>query len=86
MQPGQQIEHDPEEIRKYMNWIYGTSGMINHTVDDWVANGQGSKKSGRRKSKSSKSNINDSFSNASYGQDDWLVSPGTPKRTGYRSR
>mmetsp|Transcript_6330 Transcript_6330/g.15691 ORF Transcript_6330/g.15691 Transcript_6330/m.15691 type:complete len:92 (-) Transcript_6330:261-536(-) len=84
--PGQQMQYDPEEIRRWKKLIYGTH-MVDNKVDEWVSNGQESRKSGRRKSKgtSSKSySNNDSFSN-SYSQDDWLSSPSTPKRN-YRNK
>jgi len=81
--PGQQQEYDPEEIRKWKKLIYGQHWTSNK-VDEWVSNGQDSRKSGRRKSKVTKSN-NDSFSNSSYSQDEWLHSPGTPKKS-YRTK
>lgn len=76
------MTYDPEEIRKWKNLIYGTH-MTTTTVDEWVSNGQDTRKSGRRKSKSSSTKRysgNDSFSN-SYSQDDWLHSPSTTKRS-----
>ena len=82
--PGKQMTYDPEEIRKWKKLIYGTH-MTDYKVDEWVSNGQENRKSGRRKSKSTKSySNNDSFSN-SYSQDDWLHSPSTPKRS-YRNK
>jgi hypothetical protein len=82
MKPGQQQVYDPEEIRKWKNLIYGQH-WTNNKVDEWVSNGQDTHKTGRRKCKVTKSN-NDSFSN-SYSQDDWLHSPGTPKKN-YRAK
>ena len=87
------MQYDPEEIRKWKKLIYGTH-MVSTQVDDWVSNGQDTRKNTRRKSGAKKyggsmpkfgsSNTgsnNDSFSNSSYSQDDWVHSPGTAKRT-----
>ncbi len=95
MKPGQQMQYDPEEIRKWKKLIYGTH-MVSTQVDEWVSNGQDNRKSNRRKTgtkpkyggsmptfgSSNTGSNNDSFSNSSYGQDEWLhASPGAAKRT-----
>ena len=85
MKPGQMQQYDPEEIRKWKKLIYGTHWTDNK-VDEWVSNGQDTRKSNRRKISSKKASTNnDSFSNSSYGTDDWLHAPGTPKKT-YRTK
>lgn len=56
MKPGKQMEYDPEEIRQWKKLIYGT--LTNHTVDEWVSNGQDTRKSGRRKAKDGKGSNN----------------------------
>lgn len=48
MRPGHMQQYDAEEIKKWKKLIYGQH-WTNNKVDEWVSNGQHSRKSNRRK-------------------------------------